>query len=248
MTKDSGAGQWRVMVARDGAMSPGPDRDAGAAAVGGTAVGGTAGSGTDVDSASDLDSASDADSSSNADGGDARAAAATAAFTQLFRTHHTALYGYLLGRTGQVGSAEELTQELFLRAWRHLPELTGRSTEGQRAWLFTVARNLAVDELRQRRTRNATLTAVRAEPTQHAPAASAAVRAADDVQRVGAAIAGLPDDLRTVLSLATAGGLSSPDIAALLGIPAGTVRYRLSRARAMLADVLAEPPNREDRP
>lgn len=226
---NGGGRWWRAMVARDGAMTPGPAGDAGPAAVDGTTIDGTDESSSDADSSSD-------------------AAVAKAAFTQLFRTHHTALYGYLLGRTGQVGSAEELVQELFLRAWRHLPELTGRSTEGQRAWLFTVARNLAVDELRQRRTRNATLTAVRAEPTQHAPAASAAVLAADDVQRAGAAIAGLPDNLRTVLSLATAGGLSGPDIAALLGIPAGTVRYRLSRARAMLADVLAEPPNRKDQP
>lgn len=173
-------------------------------------------------------------------GSDRTGAAATAAFTELFQAHRTALYGYLLGRTGRPDTAEELTQDLFLRAWRHLPELIGRSTDGQRAWLFTVARNLAVDELRQRRTRDATLTAARAQPAGHAPPASATVVAADDVQRVGAAIAGLPDELRTVLSLATAGELTSAEIAALLGIPAGTVRYRLSRARAALAAVLID--------
>lgn len=229
-------------------MPIGSDRPRAATATGAAAATGaatTTGAERGVGSRARAGSGSGADAAASV--GSTERAAATA-FTELFHAHRTALYGYLLGRTGRPGTAEELTQDLFLRAWRHLPELTGRSAEGQRAWLFTVARNLAVDELRQRRTRDATLSAVRAQPTGHAPAASTAVVAADEVQRVGAAIAGLPEELRTVLSLATAGELTSAEIAALLGIPAGTVRYRLSRARAALAAVLtdgtATPPHR----
>jgi RNA polymerase sigma-70 factor, ECF subfamily len=130
-------------------------------------------------------------------------------------------------------------QETFLRAWRRMPELSGLPADGQRAWLFTVARNLSIDAHRQARTRAAADAALRAEPTDAAAPASASVIAAERVAVVAETIKRLPEQQRVTLTLAAAGGLTSAQIATALGVPAGTVRYRLSLARRTLAEALS---------
>jgi RNA polymerase sigma-70 factor (ECF subfamily) len=69
--------------------------------------------------------------------------------------------------------------------------------------------------------------------------ASTPVIAADRVATVSEAIKHLPEQQRITLTLAAAGGLTSAEIATALGIPAGTVRYRLSLARRTLAEALS---------
>ena len=160
-------------------------------------------------------------------------------FAVMFREQQPGLHAYLLGRTDPAQAAD-LTQEVFLRAWRHLPELLARTAGGQRAWLFTVARNLAVDAGRRAQTRNDALASMTAlAPAGHRSAGDEA-QAVDDLSRVSAAIGRLPEDLRVCLAMATAGELNSAEIAAALGIPAGTVRYRVSRARALLRQELLD--------
>ncbi len=169
-----------------------------------------------------------------------RAGEAGAAFAAMFREQQPGLHAYLLGRTADPTQAADLTQEVFLRAWRHRPELLARNADGQRAWLFTVARNIAVDVGRRAKTQADVLASVTTlAPTGHRSAGDEA-QAVDDLGRVTAAIRRLPEDLRVCLAMATAGELNSAEIAAALGIPAGTVRYRLSRARALLRQELLD--------
>jgi len=78
----------------------------------------------------------------------------------------------------------------------------------------------------------------RREPPRFAGPASDAVISAERAAIVGAAIRRLPEPQRVTLALAAAGGLTSAEIGAALGIPPGTARYRLSLARRALADVL----------
>jgi RNA polymerase sigma-70 factor (ECF subfamily) len=162
-----------------------------------------------------------------------------AEFRKLYDAHRTAVHAYFTGRTGDRWLAADLMQETFLRAWRRFPELSGLTEDGQRAWIFTVARNLSIDEHRQARTRAATDAALRAEPTDLAAPASTSVIAAERVAVVAQTIKRLPDQQRVTLTLAAAGGLTSAEIATALGIPAGTVRYRLSLARRALAEALS---------
>ncbi|MFD0883651.1 sigma factor, partial [Streptosporangium algeriense] len=68
----------------------------------------------------------------------------------LFDEHGGPLYGYVLRLTGDSGRAEDVVQETLLRAWRHPDALSGKPI---RAWLFTVARNLVVDQHRARKAR-----------------------------------------------------------------------------------------------
>jgi RNA polymerase sigma-70 factor (ECF subfamily) len=162
-----------------------------------------------------------------------------AEFRGVYDAHRTAVHAYFLGRTGDRATADDLTQELFLRAWQHHSELTARNPDGQRAWLFTVARNLVIDTAWRAGSRQRAETALRAEPERSAPAASEGALAAEGVATVARAVADLPDDLRLVLTMAAAGELTSTEIGAALDVPAGTVRYRLSRARSAVAAALA---------
>jgi RNA polymerase sigma-70 factor (ECF subfamily) len=161
-------------------------------------------------------------------------------FRGLYEAHRTAVHAYFVGRTADRWLAADLMQEVFMRAWQRLPELLGKSFDGQRAWIFTVARNLSIDTFRHERTRTDAETVAGGEPAPAPPSAAAAVIAAERVAIVGEAIRRLPEPQRTVLAMTAAGGLTSAQIAVLLGVAAGTVRYRLSLARRTLATVLAD--------
>lgn len=162
-----------------------------------------------------------------------------AEFRRLYQAHRRAVHAYFVGRTADRSAAADLMQEVFLRVWQRLPELAGLPGDRQRAWIFTVARNLSIDSHRHERTRAGTAAAIAHQPTPAPPPASAAVIAAERVAVVGAAIRRLPEPQRVTLTMAAAGDLTSAEIAEALGVPAGTVRYRLSLARRALTEALA---------
>jgi RNA polymerase sigma-70 factor (ECF subfamily) len=162
-------------------------------------------------------------------------------FNRVFDQHRDAVHAYFLGRVADRELTSDLVQETFLRVWRRLGEVGQLPPERQRAWVFTVARNLTVDSYRAGAARRAAEEALRqeaatAEATVAGPHRQAEL--ADDLARLDAAIRDLPEQLRVVLSLATAGGLTSRQIGEALGEPPGTIRYRLSLARKRLAAAL----------
>ena len=160
-------------------------------------------------------------------------------FDRLYATHATALHDYLLGRTSDAEVARDLLQETCVRLWRGIAEVGDLAPDRQRAWLFTVARNLVVDLYRSR----ASAEAANAALGQRAIAAGAGAVAAaetdamarEDRDLLDAAIARLPQALRTVLVLQVLGDRTSAEIGELLGRPAGTVRYQIAQARRQLA-------------
>ena len=161
-------------------------------------------------------------------------------FRRLYDDHRHAVHAYLIGRLYDRQAAADLLQEVFVRVWRHLDTVAGLPAGGQRAWIFTVARNLSIDASRHDRTLAGTEQALAAERSGPAAPASDAVISAERAAIVGAAIRRLPEPQRVTLTLAAAGGLTSAEIGAALGIPPGTARYRLSLARRALADVLGD--------
>ena len=167
-----------------------------------------------------------------------------AEFRRLYEAHRAAVHAYFAGRTGDRQSAADLMQEVFLRAWQHLDKLSGLPEDGQRGWLFTVARNLSVDAARHQRTTDGAQRTLERDPSARSSAAgvpaSTAVIAAERVGVVAAAIGKLPEQQRVTLTMAAAGELNSAEIGAALGVPAGTVRYRLSLARRTLAEALGD--------
>ena len=163
-----------------------------------------------------------------------------AEFRVLYAAHRAAVHAYFVGRTADRWVAADLMQEVFVRVWQRLPELTGRSADGQRAWIFTVARNLAIDTHRHERTRAGAEAALGHEPARTPPSATSAVIAAERVAIVGEAIRRRPEQQRTTLARAAAGGLTAAQTGTALGVPAGTVRYWLSVARRTLGAALAD--------
>jgi RNA polymerase sigma-70 factor (ECF subfamily) len=176
-----------------------------------------------------------------------------ALFDQLYAEHAAALHAYLFARVGDQESAHDLLQEVALRLWRHLPAVRALPPERHRFWLFGVARNVVTDHYRRRAVRQAA-----ERPLDDAIARTAAapgdaprqVEAADDVRRLDTAIGDLPEDLRAPLLLQTLAGLSSREIGEALGLPPGTVRFKIAQARRQLAGalgLLADPAAMEER-
>jgi RNA polymerase sigma-70 factor (ECF subfamily) len=161
-----------------------------------------------------------------------------AEFGRLYEAHRAAVHAYLAGRTGDRQSAADLMQDVFLRVWQHLEKLAGMPDDRQRSWIFTVARNLSVDALRHQHSRAGAEQALACEPARSPQPASIAVIAAERVAVVGEAIRGLPESQRVTLTMAAVGGMTSAELAATLGVAAGTVRYRLSLARRAVAEAL----------
>ncbi|MDM7831304.1 sigma-70 family RNA polymerase sigma factor [Cellulomonas edaphi] len=142
--------------------------------------------------------------------------------------HAASLQRYVLRLTRNEGLAQDVVQETLVRAWRH-PEVMVRSEDSVRAWLFTVARNLVVDDARSAQRR-------RERPTDALPerAAGDETQAILDAWLVSDALVGLSAEHRAVVVGAYYRGLSVAEIADEQDVPAGTVKSRLHYAlRAM---------------
>jgi RNA polymerase sigma-70 factor (ECF subfamily) len=132
--------------------------------------------------------------------------------------------------------AEDAAQEVFLRVLRLRRGLEGIGDT--RTWFARVAFRVALD--RRRRPGVLSLEEVRAEGLRSGEAAADDVAADRQVRAlVAEKVAALPGDLRHSVRLSTVAELSSPEIASVLGIPEGTVRTRLMRARRILRVALA---------
>ncbi|HZC05765.1 MAG TPA: RNA polymerase sigma factor [Ktedonobacterales bacterium] len=155
----------------------------------------------------------------------ALAAQPEADYDAFVREHQRAILNYLWRMLGDEQSAYDLTQEVFVRAWRHFDTLRGYTSP--RAWLFRVATNLAVSSLRGRRP----LSSVDLLPADQQPAMSDPAWRVVERDLVRAALDTLPPRRRAALTLREVYGLSCAEVARALGISAAAARMTLSRAR-----------------
>jgi RNA polymerase sigma-70 factor (ECF subfamily) len=125
--------------------------------------------------------------------------------------------------------ADDLTQETYLRAFRALPAFEGRSSA--RTWLFGIARRTCADHLRTTVRRRALMRRVGEAATVDVPDPSGAVGAAELLQRLRPA-------QREAFVLTQVLGLSYEEAAAALGVPIGTIRSRVARARSELVSAV----------
>ncbi len=155
--------------------------------------------------------------------------------------HHPALIRYLHGYVGSRETAEDLAQEAFVRLYRHAREY--REVAKATTWLYKIATNLALNEIRDRRHRpRLSLDApVSFRSTgrelgdgladRRAPDPAAAAESRDLRDRVKAAVDGIPEPYRAAILLCDLEGMSYQEAAAVLEVPVGTIRSRLFRAR-----------------
>ena len=153
---------------------------------------------------------------------------------RLHEQHADALWGYCVRLTGHDRTrAEDVAQETLLRAWRHL-DVLDEGHGSVRAWLFTVARNLVIDDWRSRRHREVSVADV--------PEAES-VDAAEQLLQgwvVTEAVGRLSEDHRAVLLECYYRGHSVAEAARRLGVPEGTVKSRTHYALRALRLTLEE--------
>ena len=160
---------------------------------------------------------------------------ADAAIRELYTCHAKALHGYVERFCPDRTSADDIVQETFIRAWRHLPQLSA-DDRPIRPWLFRVARNLLTDASRATHARPVT---VQAQPAEDARA-DAGLDQVLDRQLVAAALRHLSPAHQTVLVETFYRGGSLATVARQLGIPDGTARSRLHYALHALRQELKE--------
>jgi RNA polymerase sigma-70 factor (ECF subfamily) len=139
--------------------------------------------------------------------------------------HAAPLWRYVVGLTHDPAMAQDVVQETLFRAWKK-PEVLDQSESSARAWLFTVARNLVIDDRRSARHAHEIPSEEVPEPTRE----GLSVDATDhilDAWVVSDALSGLSREHRAVVVHAYYGGRTTAEIARELDIPEGTAKSRL---------------------
>lgn len=165
------------------------------------------------------------------------------ALSELYDRYSRLVFSLALNSVGDSATAEEITQDVFLRVWQR-----ARQYRADRAkvstWLTSITRHRAIDQLRRRSSR----------PEQHgvawaelAPGAEPSINGPDQAvvltmerERVRAAIAQLPEEQKQVLALAYFQGLPQSQIAEALAMPLGTVKTRIRLGMQKLREMLQE--------
>ena len=132
-----------------------------------------------------------------------------------------------------VAEADELTQDTYLRALAALPRFRGDASA--RTWLLSIARRACADAIRSRRRRRALLERLHRREHHRAPVAQAPATGSVELDVL---LGGLDEDRRAAFTLTQVLGLSYAEAAEVCGCPVGTIRSRVARARADLADAL----------
>jgi RNA polymerase sigma-70 factor, ECF subfamily len=161
------------------------------------------------------------------------------AFNALVELHQDAVYGLCLRMLASAQAAEDVTQEVFLSAYRSIESYRGGIF---RAWLLRIAANACTDELRRRRPQvSLDDDSGGAQPLDLAdPSESPEERVlrGELSRHIQLGLMTLPPDQRAVIILRDVQGLSYEEVAEALRLSPGTVKSRLSRGRARLRDFL----------
>jgi RNA polymerase sigma factor (sigma-70 family) len=161
-------------------------------------------------------------------------------FAVVFRRHAPDIHRYVVRRLGP-GAADDVVAETFLTAFR-LRSRYSHDRPDARPWLYGIATNLIGRHRRAEVRQYRALARTGLDPVTEsfADRADARVSAGAESRRLAAALAGLPAGHRNALLLVAWGDLSYEQAAAALGVPVGTVRSRISRARGMLRQALGD--------
>jgi RNA polymerase sigma-70 factor, ECF subfamily len=149
--------------------------------------------------------------------------------------------------TGNRETAEEVVQESFLSVWRR--SLSYQAERGSaRTWLLGITHHRAIDAVRARAARGATVVLEDDAPLAGNEDPWSAVSQKLDREAILAAMASLPLEQRRCIELAYFGGFTYPEIATQLGVPLGTIKSRLrlglQRLRALMSSVSGAAPER----
>jgi RNA polymerase sigma-70 factor (ECF subfamily) len=171
------------------------------------------------------------------------------AWEEIVRTHGPRIYTYCYRLTGRREDAEDLTQEVFIKAYRALARYDAVKSSFA-TWLTVIARHASVDHFRRRRDDRLTQPLDPApddgrgasptrEPEDAGPRPDQVLARRDAQRSVQAALDRLGPEFREAVILRDIQDMDYAEIAAVLSLPVGTVKSRISRGRAELARLLS---------
>jgi RNA polymerase sigma-70 factor (ECF subfamily) len=155
------------------------------------------------------------------------------AFERLYRDNERKVFALCLRMSSDAALAEELTQEVFVRAWRKLGTFRGESAFS--SWLYPLTVNVALSERRSRRRRDARIFATDDPASLERAPSAPRPEAGFDLQK---AMAALPPGARAVFVLHDVEGRTHEEIGELLDLATGTSKAQLFRARRLLREAL----------
>ena len=162
------------------------------------------------------------------------------AFNRIYETNYKQVYYHVSQILGDRFEAEDLTQEVFLRAYQFLDTYSGNASLGR--WLRKVATNLCIDRMRKRSVPTVAWPSVMSKEGEEqeiefpdrGPTPVEAVQAREGEDSILSAISGLPEYYRKVVVLYDIMDYGGDEVARRASCPLGTVKSRLSRAHGML--------------
>lgn len=163
------------------------------------------------------------------------------AFASLYDELSSVVFGTIKRVLRDPAMSEEVSQEVFVELWR-----TAERFDPERAsvttWAITLARRRAVDRVRREQSQRDRIERSGAEPTVPVESPAEAVVASLEAERLGRALADLPEEQRQVIEMAFIDGDSHTDIAERLGVPLGTVKGRVRLGLKKLGGKLGATP------
>lgn len=170
------------------------------------------------------------------------------AFDEVYERFNRLVFQVALRMSGDPALAEDLSQEIFLRVFRHLEKFKGRSS--LKTWVYRVSINCCRSRLGRRSRRSRSWVEVEDRQLEQIPSTTegpdARLQRREASATVARALAELPLPFREAVVLRDISGLAYEEIAAVLGVRIGTVRSRIARGRDRLRDIVtreaADPP------
>ena len=169
-----------------------------------------------------------------------------AAFERLLDHYQKPVYHQALRLVGNPEDAADVTQEVFIKVWKHLPSFRGESSFS--TWLYRLTDNAALDLIRREKKRRGDSSLDDEEgaltlPADPAPTPHQAIEQKELHQAVAEGLAQLSEEHRQVLVMREINGLSYEQIGSILDLSPGTVKSRIARARISLAKFLQKTGN-----
>lgn len=161
-----------------------------------------------------------------------------AALGKLLKGFENRVYATCWRITGRHEDALDMAQQTFIHALKHLEDYDGRAQFG--TWLYRICTNACISHLRREKVRRHEGPESMAFASGGEPEPDSSVESAEVNARLHQALDRLDPELRTLLVLRDGQGLDYADIAKVLGVPVGTVKSRLFRARSALRDAVGD--------
>jgi RNA polymerase sigma-70 factor, ECF subfamily len=161
------------------------------------------------------------------------------AFRQVYEEYRDRVYALCRQMSGRATDAEDLTQEAFIWAFRHIGSFRAESSFG--TWLYRITANRCLSELRKRRPETEPLQQLEQRnvvPLSPEPAPDEALVGKELGEQVERAVAALPESQRLIFVLGTQLGMRYRDIGAIAGCSEDAVKVRIHRARKRMRDAL----------